>query len=171
MSKENFKLDREIDAAKLLRASLADILEGDEQLSADTVEGQTNINEAIQAAAVLYCQDKVAVEAIKAHVAIMQARSARLKRRMEMTRTLVATALEVAGRKSVETALGNATLRHVAPGVIIDKEREDDIPLEYWGRGDPVLDKKKLKDDLESGKQIKGARLDNGGMTVTFTFR
>jgi hypothetical protein len=171
MSAENFKLDREIDAARLLRASLADVIAGDEDVAADIIEGQCNLNEAIQAAVTLYCQDKTSVEAIEQHISMMETRKARLKKRMEMTRTLVGTALDVAGRKSVETPLGTATMKPTPRCVIFDKENEADIPLEYWKSGKPTIDKIKLKKDLEDGKQIKGARLDNGNSTVQFTFR
>lgn len=171
MSNENFKLNREIDAAKLLRTSLADILADDPEFAADVVLGETNLNEAIQTATALYCQDKVAVDAIKAHVAVMQARADRLKRRMEMTRTLVATALDVAGRKKVETPLGNAALRPTQPRLIIDPDKEASIPLDYWKRGDPILDKEKLKTAVGSGEKVDGVRLSEAGISVTFTFR
>lgn len=171
MSNENFKLNREIDAAKLLRTSLADILADDPEFAADVVLGETNLNEAIQTAVVRYCEDKCTAEAIGEHIKTLEARKARLEKRMEMTRTLVGVALDQAGRKSVETPLGTATLKNVAPSLMIDKEREGDIPSKYWKRGDPKLDRKALKDDLKAGEKIDGARLDNGGATVQFSFR
>jgi hypothetical protein len=171
VSSENFRLDREIDAAKLLRTSLADLIADDESVAADLIEGQTNLNEAIQSATNLFCQDKCAVDAIEEHIKMMETRKARLKKRMEMTRVLVATALELAGKKSVETALGTATLKATARKLVIDTERESEIPVEYWKRGDPTLDKKKITEDLKNGKDIKGARLDNGGIAVQFSFR
>ena len=171
MSGENFRLDREIDAAKLLRASLADILADDPELAADMVLGETNLNEAIQGAVTRYCEDKCAAEAIAEHIKILQARQARLEKRMEMTRTLVGVALDQAGRKSVDTPLGTATLKSVPPKLIIDADREGDIPSKFWKRGDPKLDKKALKDAIKGGEKIDGARLDNGDSCVVFTFR
>lgn len=171
MSQENFRLDREIDAAKLLRTSLADILEGDEQLTADTLEGQTSINEAIQAAVDLYCRDQCACNAIAEHIKLLEARKARLTKRMGVTRALVAVALDTAGRKTVETPLGTATLKNVAPKILVDPDHEHEIPAEFWSRGDPVLDKKKLKEALVDGQTIPGARLDNGNFTVAFVIR
>lgn len=171
MSNENFRLDREIDAAKLLRASLADIIDGDEEVAADIVEGETNLNEAIQKAVDLYCADKCACDAIAEHIKLLESRKARLTRRMSITRTLVATALDTAGRKSVETPLGNATLKPVPAKVITDTDSLHEIPSEFWKRGEPTLDKKKLKEALESGQTVPGARLSNGGATVAFTFR
>lgn len=171
MTSENFRLDREIDAARLLLSSLADIIAGDEAFAADVVLGQTNLVESIQSACALYCADKTSVEAIDAHIKLMEARKHRLKKRMDMTRTLVTTAMEVAGRKSVETPLGTATLKTMPRALRLDEEREADIPSEYWKRADPVLDKKKLKEALEEGKIIPGATLDNGGISLSFTFR
>lgn len=168
---ETFALDREITAAKLLLSALADIIEGDDQLKADMLEAETEINEAITRATDLYCRDKCSVEAIEEHIKLMESRKHRLKKRMEMTRVLVGQALETCGRKSVETPLGCATLKPTPQKVCIDEENEHQIPVEYWKRGDPTLDKNKLKADLKSGKEIPGARLDNGGSTVAFTFR
>lgn len=171
MSNENFKLNREIDAAKLLRTSLADILADDPEFAADVVLGETNLNEAIQTAVVSYCEDKCTAEAIGEHIKTLEARKARLEKRMEMTRTLVGVALDQAGRKSVETPLGTATLKSTPPSLIIDQEREADIPPKFWKRGDPRLDKKALKEAIKNGERIDGARLDNGGSTVSFIFR
>lgn len=171
MSGENFRLDREIDAAKLLRAGLGEMIKDDPELAADMIEGETNLNEAIQAAVDRYAQDKCAVEAIKAHIELLQSRRARIEKRMALTRDLVCVALDQAGRKSVDTPLGTACLKRVPPGMNIDKEREGEIPPEYWKRGDPVLDKAKLKAALQEGKTISGAALNQGGVTVSFSFK
>lgn len=168
---ETFALDREITAAKLLLAALADIIEGDDQLKTDMLEAETEINEAILRATDLYCRDKCSVEAIEEHIKMMESRKARLKKRMENTRVLVGVALETCGRKRIETALGCATLKPTPRKIVVDPDREHLIPLDYWKRSDPSLDKKKLTEDLKSGKVIDGAHLDNGGVCVAFTFK
>lgn len=171
MSNENFKLDREIDAAKLLLTSLADILEGDEQFAADLIEGETSLNEAIQSAVELYCRDKTFCDAIDIQISLLETRKARLEKRMSMTRVLVGTALDVAGKKKVETPLGTATMKATQASLILDDEEEHLIPTEYWKRSDPKLDRAAIKADLKKGKAIPGARLSNGGSTVQFTFK
>lgn len=171
MTGENFRLDREIDAAKLLRAGLGDMIKDDPELAADMVEGSTNLNEAIQAAVDRYAQDKCTTDAITEHIKLLEARKHRILKRMELTRNLVCVALDQAGRQSVDTPLGTATIKRTPPGLILDQEREGEIPPEFWRRGDPVLDKTKLKAALREGRKISGAQLNQGCVTVAFTFK
>jgi|SRR5262245_2013763 len=171
MADEPARLHQEITAAKRLREDLAQFFEDDPQLAADMIEGETNLNEAILAACDLFHRDKCAVEAIEAHIQAMEARKERIKKRIDGIRVLVGVALEQAGRKSVETALGTATLKSVPRSLIVRSEDEPDIPLDYWKMAKPSLDRKRLLADLKSGKTIKGACLSNGGQTVAFTFK
>jgi|SRR5688572_22771912 len=171
MTRESLDLDKEITAAKLLRINLGDLIADDEELAVDMVLAETGLNEAIQAAVELYCRDKTSVDGINTHIGMMEARRDRIARRMERLRALVQVAMEQAGRKSIETALGTATLKTLPPKVIVDPERESEIPSRFWKRADPKLDLKALKQELKDGAKIDGARLDNGGGTVAFSFR
>ena len=171
MTSENFRLDREIDAARLLRTGLADLIADDPQLGIDMVEGETNLNEALQAAASQYCADKCLLEAVKAQIDLLDARAARIAKRMELTRHLVTVALEQSGRQNMETTFGMISLKRIPPSLIVSKEREAEIPPEFWKRGDPVLDKAKLKAALKEGRAISGATLSNGDITVAFSFK
>jgi len=171
MADENLRLHQEIAAAKRLRENLAALFEDDEELAVNSIEGETNLNEAIQEAVNLYCTDKTRVEAIAEHIKLMEARKARLEKRMEVTRAAVCVALEQAGKKTVETALGTATLKNTPPQLKLDPEDEADIPTRFWRAGKPSLDKKALKKALEEGEKIKGARLDNGGQSIQITFK
>lgn len=171
MADDNHALHQQIVAARRLRESLASLFEDDPELAADSVEGETNLNEAMQQAVERYCADKVACDAIDEHIKLMQARKARLEKRMEVTRAMVAVALEQAGKKTVETALGTATLKNTPPQLVVDTEHEADIPTKFWRHGKPSLDRKALKAALDAGERIKGARLSNGGASVAFNFK
>jgi hypothetical protein len=171
MADETLRLHQEIGAAKRLRENLASLFEDDPELARDSIEGETNLNEAIQEAVDLYCADKTRVEAIAEHIKLMETRKARLEKRMETTRSMICVALDQAGKKKVETALGTATLKNTPRQLQVHPEDEPFIPTKYWRTGKPSLDKKKLKADLEAGETIKGAQLDNGGQTVQITFK
>lgn len=171
MADETAKLYQEINAAKRLREDLASLMGDDPDLARDVVEGETDLNEAMLEAVDLFCRDKVAIDAIKAHIQLMETRMARLEKRQETIRVLVGVALEQAGRKSVETALGTASLRNTPPSLIVKSEDEADIPTKYWKQGKPTLDKKRLAADLKAGDTVKGARMSNGGVTVAFLFK
>lgn len=163
-------LSREIAAARRLKDQFAELIQDDEAFANALVEAETNLNEAIQAACSLYAQDKTACAAIEEHIKQMETRKARLQKRMEHTRVLVAVAMEEAGCRKIETAIGTVSLKATPISVIVDEEKKADIPTKFWKRGAPTLDKKMLKEALESGEDISGARLSNGGQTVAFRF-
>ena len=152
------------EAAKALRANLKDIIGDDESLAADMVEGQTDINEAIQAAVALVSQDETHARAIDDHIKALETRKHRLSERARMTRTAIAIAMDQAGKKKVETALGTVSVRAVPPSVQITEEAE--IPTEFWKQPEPRLDKKALLSALKNKKIIPGATLSNGGQTI-----
>lgn len=159
------KLHRETEAAKALRANLKDIIGEDEDLAADTVEGQTSIHEAIQAAVALVAQDETHAKAISDHIQALEARKHRLTQRAKVTRTAIAAAMDQAGKKKLETPLGTVSVRAVPPSVQITEEAE--IPTEFWKASDPRLDKKALASALKEKRAIPGATLSNGGQTIS----
>lgn len=157
-------LHLQTEAAKALRENLKDIIGDDESLAADMVEGQTDINEAIQAAVALVAQDETHAKAIGEHIKALETRKHRLSERAEMTRTAIAIAMDQAGKKKVETALGTVSVRSVPPSVQVTEEAE--IPTEFWRSSEPKLDKKALLAALKDKKAIPGATLSNGGQTI-----
>lgn len=171
MADETHRLHQEIQAARRLRENLASLMEDDPQLIADSLEGETNIHEAIEAAVTLYFNDNAFITAIDNQIAVLETRKNRLKKRTEVIRAMVCVALDQAGKKTVETALGTATLKNTPRQLLLDPDQQSEIPLEYWKAGEPKLDKKKLKADIETGKTVKGATLSNGGQSIQFSFK
>jgi hypothetical protein len=160
-----FHLRRETEAARALVASLADVLGDDAELAADTIEGETNLQEVIRSALGRIVELDTMTEGIKVTQDALASRKARLEKQREMIRESLAVALEVACIKKMETPLATISLRAVPPRVeVID---ESAIPATYWKPQEPRLDRKAVLDALKDKRDVPGATLSNGGMAVT----
>ena len=164
-------LHREIEAARILLANYRDIIGDDEQAQADTVEGETGLIEAIQRGVGRLSEVEAMIAGLNSRMEKLKARCDRLSKQAEHLRTSLQTAMEVGGRKTVETELATLSRSPTPPKVVVTKE--EDIPANYWVRGEPKLDKKTLLADLKSlsaGKKIPGAELSNGGETLRISW-
>lgn len=164
MSDDN-ALHREMEAAKLLREQLAALGHEDEDLAADAIEGETNLHEAICALSARIGEDEAQVKGIKAYAEDILTRRQRIEKRIEARRGLIALAMEVAGKKKIETPSGTISLKPVPPKVIVFDEVQ--IPTRFWKPADPTLDRKALKEALDAGEPIAGAELSNGSITIS----
>jgi hypothetical protein len=162
------QLFKETAAAKTLRAQLADILEGDEELGACTVEGETNLYEAINAAVSRLLDDLTAIEGIEVYQANLARRRERLKQRVANMKTALAVALEQAGRKKYEHEAVTMSLRSVPPSVQVTDEAA--IPSSYWKAAEPRLDKAAVLAALKAKQTVPGTVLSNGGTTIAFSW-
>jgi len=145
-------------------ANMADVLGDDVDLIANTIEGETNLRETITIAVKRVVELNALIDGIDAMVAGIKARGERLDKQRDLLRTLIATAMETAGEKRIETSAATVSLRNVPPKVqIIDEQA---IPTRYWRQPDPVVDKRALLAALKEG-EVSGAMLDNGSVTVT----
>ena len=158
------KLEQETAAAVLLLAQSKDVYAGDEEFAHDLVEGQTNLNEVMQLVLEAYLLDVAYIQGIDETIKKLQARKDRLDRRTKVTRSAIATAMDVAGVKELPTPIGKVTVVPVAPGLIVLTEAS--IPSRFWKKPEPVLDKKALLQALKEKEAIPGATLSNGSKTI-----
>ena len=157
-------LMHETSEARAMLANMADVLGDDVDLIANTIEGETNLRETITIAVKRVVELNALIDGIDAMVAGIKARGERLDKQRDLLRTLIATAMETAGEKRIETSAATVSLRNVPPKVqIIDEQA---IPTRYWRQPDPVVDKRALLAALKEG-EVSGAMLDNGSVTVT----
>jgi hypothetical protein len=164
-------LHRQTEAARILLANFRDVLGDDEQAIADTVEGETDLVEAIQRGVTRLSEVEAMVTGLNSRMEKLKARCDRLSKQAEHLRTSIQTAMEVSGRKTVETELATLSRSRTPPKVVVTKE--EDIPAAYWVRGEPKLDKKALLAALKALSQdekIPGAELSNGGETLTISW-
>ena len=159
------QLQREIEAAQLLRDQLAALAGDDEEVIRDTLEGATNLREIIRDVLASTGEDEAMLAGIDTYIEGLTARKRRIKDRVEYKRSLMTTALEVAGLPKLETDIATVSLSKVQPKVIVTDEAA--IPTEFWKASEPTLDKKALGAALKDGREIPGCELSNGGATVT----
>lgn len=158
------RIQRELEAAKVLRDQIAELAAGDEDFIRDTLEGETELPAIVRSLLAGIGEDEAMAEGIDAYAKELAGRKERLAGRAKLKRMLICTALEIAGRKTIETDVGTVTLSAVKPKAIVTEEA--DIPAEFFKPQPPRLDQSALSAALREGREVKGASLSNGGSTV-----
>tara|TARA_R110000868_G_C10823881_1_gene758835 strand:+ start:717 stop:1223 length:507 start_codon:yes stop_codon:yes gene_type:complete len=157
-------LSREAEAARSLLANIRDVIGDDEDAAADAVEGQTGFKEAVIRVTERLAEIEAIAEAIATRRERLGARSARLTAQSEAIRTALSAALDHAGVKRIELPSATISLKATPPKIIVTDEAA--IPTEFWKRGDPKLDRGSLLKALKDEREIPGAALSNGGITI-----
>lgn len=147
---------------------LRDLLAAEESDPAailDTLEGETNLHEALMVMAESALDDESMAEAIQLRIERLQQRKSRCEITADRKRGIIIMAMERAGLKTVKGAAATLTMRDVAPKAVIEDEAV--MPARFFKPQDPKLDKSSLTDALKAGEAIPGARLSNGGVSLT----
>jgi hypothetical protein len=158
------KVQRDLEAAKVLRDQIAQLADGDEEFVRDTLEGETDLEGIIRSLLAGIGLDEAMAEGIDVFAKDLATRKERLTSRAKLKRTFICTALEIAGRKTIETDVGTVTLSAVKPKAIVNEEA--DIPAEFFKPQPPKLDQSALSAALREGREVPGAVLSNGGNTI-----
>lgn len=150
---------------KALRAELERLDDMDERTLLDTLEGETELLEAIGQIDE-FILDAEADEAGAKHVIErLKDRQLRAERRQERLRTIVSQVMDSAGLKTAKTAGGTYTLRATAPAPVVEDESQ--VPSVYFTTPDPKIDKRKINDAIKAGDTVPGVRMSNGGISLT----
>lgn len=169
MSNTEYALRRETDAARDLIQALRNSGEGDDaELVADTIEGETNLREAIGVALEEIDEWTILHDGLEAKIARDQSRLSIIDKRVERVRAAIERAL-IASELPLPLQLPTATitLSKRKPQPIIDDEAL--IPSRFFTQPEPPapkLDKKALAAALAEGT-LPGAHLDNGSVSLT----
>lgn len=155
----------EAELAAQLRAALAD--HEDEDLTLDMVEGETRLFDLLDAIMADDAEDDARVAAIDARMSDLRDRKARFKARQSVRRRILQAALDTAGIRKLERSEYTANLRAVPQGVEVTDPEALPINLVRIKR-EP--DKAAIKKALAGGA-VAGARLTNGGETVSIRRR
>jgi hypothetical protein len=134
----------------------------------DTLDGASDLKEAVATLLESYSDDEALARSIDERIGLLRQRKARYEHRMQQKRQAMAALLDTADETKVELAAATISLTKTAPGVSIQDPAA--LPPEYLRSpppGEPKPDMKAIKAALTSGKPVPGACLDNGGMTVT----
>lgn len=160
-----YQIDREAEAAKSLRESLAKLAEGDEELMLDMIEGETSLVECIDALLLRGAADRSLVVGIEAVSSDLQTRKARVEKRIAFDRALIEQAMVIAEIPKLERPAATLSLANRQASLRV--ENEADIPAEFWIAGAPKLDRKALSAALKEGRAVTGAALSNAAPSLT----
>lgn len=154
-------LERAKRAAEALRTKLAGMSEEDWAL---TVESETDLIEAV---------DKVLAEIDSAETLLagmdkmefaLGERKVRYRHRVTRLKEALCLAMQVGDVQKLERPSATLSLKRVPAGLVITDEKA--IPLDYFVRQDPRLDRKALLAALKDKTEIPGVTLDNGHVTI-----
>jgi len=166
-----FRLRRETEAAKNLLAMLRDDGNADDAEIVETaIEGETNLLEAVASVIDLIDEEEIVIAGGEAKIADIQARVSAKKHRVEMLRASIEQAMLIAEQDKLNLPTATVFVSKRQPALVI--ESEADIPSEFFKAPEPPapkLDKMALAAALKDGREVAGARLDNG--TVSLSIR
>ena len=103
-----------------------------------SIESETDFKEVLVSFLDAEANATALAAAIGDRIEGLRERKARIERRSEYLRTLIQTAVEIAGGDEVETPVATVGLKHKPPKAIITEEA--DIPAAYWKPQPPKID-------------------------------
>ena len=157
---------RELAHHQYLREKLAaEFPDADEETLHDTVEGMTDLAEMLAAVVRSQLDDLALVSALRTRAADMQQRLLRIEQRASKKKELLTSVMERAGLKRLTEPDFTVSLRQTQPPLVLVDENE--IPSEFWKPQPPKLDRQGLISALRLGRDISGATLGNGGLTIS----
>lgn len=140
-------------------------LRDDDDALCDTLEGCTDLPDALCGIMRAVDDDETAVAAIKDRIKQLQARADRIAARAIGRRDIVAAAMQDAGLKRLPMHDMTVTISARPPSVVVTDEAA--LPNEFLVFAPPKPNKTAIKDALKAGREIPGAMLSNGGMSLT----
>ncbi|MEQ9594467.1 siphovirus Gp157 family protein [Parvibaculum sp.] len=129
----------------------------DDETLADTLEGETELTEALAALLRSREEDLGLIAGLKARLSDLRTRLERFQDRAERKRRLVTDVMSRAEIRRITEPDFTVSLRTSPPAVVI--EDEERIPDAYWKAQPPKLDRAALGDALKAGRAVDGASL------------
>ena len=151
---------REAQAAAALRESIIALVGEDEELIADSIEGETSLFELIDRLLASMAADEAFITGLEAMVDTLKARKERFAKRIETSRELITQALAIAELPKVERPSATLTIAARAQAAIVTDEAA--IPSTYFKAARPTLDKKALTDALRARAKALRELPDDG---------
>jgi hypothetical protein len=164
LSANDRRLMLETNAVKLLRSLLLEITD-DEDATRDTIEGETNIQDAIRGALKDMREDQMLLNGLETTIEELVARFNRLNARQDRRREAIQKAMELAEQEKLTFPEATLSLRKSPDKIVVIEE--DKIPTEYFDPQPPKLNKSRLAEALKSGKSVTGAVKSNGGRNLS----
>ena len=154
--------------ARRILAALDDVLDGDEQAQADTVEGETDLLPAIDAAIARLAELEALSAGLAAQIETAAQRRRRFTAQFDRIRNAVEDAMETAGICKREAPAGTVYHRSTQPRAVVTDVSL--LPEEYLRRKPPEPMLIPIAAALKDGHDVPGAQLSNGGKTIAIKF-
>ena len=137
----------------------------DETTLLDTLEGATDLHEAIGEVVRSALEDEAVLAGLKGRLDDLRERLERIRTRGEKKRLVALAVMEDTGIDKLMQPDFTVSLRVSPPGLTITSE--EDIPEWFWVPQDPKLDKRAILDAIKSGTAVMGAELSNSKISLT----
>jgi hypothetical protein len=137
----------------------------DETTLLDTLEGATNLHEAIGEVVRAALEDEALADGLKIRVAKMKERLERMESTSAKKRQVALDIMEEAGIEKLLEPDFTASLRTSPPSVVVTDPQL--IPEFCWIPQPPKLDRKRMLDALKAGTAISGAELSNSKVCLS----
>ena len=131
----------------------------DEKTLVDTLDGSTDLKEAIGAVIRSALDDEGLAGSLRSRMHDMKERLERIEVTAAKKREVALAAMEEADIERILEPDFTVSLRAAPPGVVITSEQ--DIPEWFWIPQTPKLDRRKLLEVLKAGEAVMGAELAN----------
>lgn len=147
--------DKELQKAKEALAYVVDVDLAPDKLEAILMQ-TTDIYPMLEALCLIIDDEQLLADGIKERMQELDARKRACELRISRIKTMVHMCLDVLG-ENVKLPTYTLSLKASAPK--LDVTDEALIPVEYWQKRDPVLDRKALLKALKDGTNVEGAEL------------
>ena len=136
----------------------------DETTLLDTLEGATNLNEAIGEVIRAALEEEALADSLRGRMGAMRERLERIETASSKKREVAQAVMEDAGIEKILEPDFTVSLRISAPGVAVMNESA--IPEPFWIPQPPKLDRKGILDALKNGTAVPGATFTNSKVSL-----
>ena len=141
----------------------------DETTLLDTLEGATNLSEALGEVIRAALDEEALADSLRARMGAMRERLERIETACSRKREVAQAVMEDAGIEKILEPDFTVSLRVSPPGVAVVNEAE--IPEPYWIPQPPKLDRKGILDALKTGAHVPGATFTNSKVSLAIRTR
>lgn len=100
--------------------------------------------------------EEAVIAGLKEEEERLNARRKAKENAIKRLKQLMQDAMTAAGEKKIQCGTFTTSIQNNAPSVVVDEQYIENIPAEYLRVKEPEIDKKKLLEDLKSGKDLEG---------------
>jgi Siphovirus Gp157 len=136
----------------------------DETTLLDTLEGATNLHEALGEVIRSALDDEALADSLKLRLEAMRARLERIETASAKKREVALAVMEEAGIEKILEPDFTISMRVQPPGLVVTNEA--DIPEWYWIPQPAKLDRRKVLETLKAGTAVMGTELANSRVSL-----